>query len=252
MLIAQGKNGEPASMRRIALATCLVFLLGFHGVLAQSVVFVSPSDKGLLTMSCAEGSLNSFEQLHYLAAAHYLAEHLCQQPQIEGAVGVWKGHAENSGMIDGCPNERARQLGALLAKYYHQEQALVFDRDPTGKTSMITFRATQALGVIAVMMAQAQISAATVIPHGQDNQVMIVAADAAQRAQAMALYASLHGRGLHEETGTTELIGDSDRARARAIFTTIVANAPADVRQLNSDMYSEQFNDLGIPVTPGR
>jgi hypothetical protein len=250
--LLKAKTGEAASMRRISLAACLIFLVGFHGLLAQSVVFVSPSDKGLLTMSCAEGSLDSFEQLHYLAAAHYVAERLCQQPQIEGAVGVWKGQAENSGMIDGCPNERARQLGALLAKYYHQEQVLVFDRDPAGKTSMISFRATQALGVIAVMMAQAQISAATVIPHMRENVVMIVAGDATQRARAMALYASLHGHGLHEETGTTELIGDNDRGKARAIFTTIVANAPADVRQLNSDMYSEQFNDLGIPVTPGR
>jgi hypothetical protein len=237
-------------MRRLAAAACVVFLASLQGVLAQSVVFVSPSDKGLLTMSCAEGSLDSFEQLHYLAAAHYLAERLCRQPQIEGAVGVWKGQAENSGMIDGCPNERARQLGALLAKYYHQEQALVFDRDPTGKTSMISFRATQPIGMIDVMMAQAQVSAATVIPHTQDNLVMIVAGDAAQRARAMTLYASLHGHGLHEEPGTTELIGDHDRAKARAIFTTIVANAPADVRQLNSDMYSEQFNDLGLPVTP--
>src|SRR5579859_4804201 len=237
-------------MRRMAVAAWVVFLTSLQGLLAQSVVFVSPSAKGLLTMSCAEGSLNSFEQLHYLAAAHYLAERLCPQPQIEGAVGVWKGQAENSGMIDGCPNERARQLGALLAKYYHQEQALVFDRDPAGKTSMISFQASQALGVIAVMMAQAQVSAATVVPHVQDHLVLIVASDAAQRARAMTLYASLHGHGLHEEMGTTELIGDNDRVKARAIFTTIVANAPADVRQLNSDMYSEQFNDLGVQVTP--
>ena len=237
-------------MRRMAVAACMVFLMSLHGLLAQSVVFVSPSDKGLLTMSCAEGSLNSFEQLHYLAAAHYLAERLCQQPHIEGAVGVWKGQAENSGMIDGCPNERARQLGALLAKYYHQEQALVFDRDPAGKTSMISFQSTQPIGVIAVMMAQAQVSGATVIPHTQDNLVLIVAGDAAQRARAMTLYASLHGHGLHEEPGTTELIGDNDRAKARAIFTTIVANGAADVHQLNSDMYSEQFNDLGLPVAP--
>jgi hypothetical protein len=237
-------------MRRTALAACMVFLMPLHGLLAQSVVFVSPSDKGLLTMPCAEGSLNSFEQLHYLAAAHYLAERLCQQPQIEGAVGVWKGQAENSGMIDGCPNERARQLGALLAKYYHQERALVFDRDPAGKTSMISFRATQPLGIIAIMMAEAQVSGATVIPHTPDNMVMIVAGDAAQRARAMTLYTSLHGRGLHEESGTTELIGDNDRAKARTIFTTIVTSAPADVRQLNNDMYSEQFNNLGLPVTP--
>ena len=237
-------------MRRMALAAGIVFLMSLQGLLAQSIVFVSPSNKGLLTMSCAEGSLSSFEELHYLAAAHYLAEHLCQQPQIDGAVGVWKGQAENSGMIDGCPNERAREIGALLAKYYHQEQALVFDRDAAGKTSLISFRATQPLGVIAIMMAQAEVGAATVIPHVQDNLVLIVAADAAQRARSMALYSSLRGRGLREEPGTTELIGDNDRVKARTVFTGIVANAPADVRQLNSDMYSEQFNDLGLPITP--
>jgi hypothetical protein len=115
---------------------------------------------------------------------------------------------------------------------------------------MISFRATQAIGVIAIMMAQAQVSGATVIPHTPDNLVMIVAGDAAQRARAMTLYASLDGRGLHEESGTTELIGDNDRAKAHTIFATIVANGPADVRQLNSDMYSEQFNDLGLAVTP--
>ena len=116
---------------------------------------------------------------------------------------------------------------------------------------MISFPSTQPLGVIAIMMAQANVSGATVIPHAQDNLVLIVAADAAQRAQSMTLYASLHGHGLHEEPGTTELIGDNDRVKARAIFTAIVANAPADVRELNSDMYSEQFNDLGLPVPRG-
>lgn len=237
-------------MRRMALARWIVVLTSFHGLFAQSIVFVSPSTKGLLTMSCAEGSLSSFEQLHYLAAAHYLAERLCQQPQIDGAVGVWMGRVENSGMIDGCPNDRARQIGALLAKYYHQEQALVFDRDAGGKASLVSFRATQPLGVISIMMAQAKVSGATVIPHMQDNLVLIVAADADQRARSITLYSLLHGHDLHEEPGTTELIGDNDRAKARDIFSTIVSNAPADVRQLNNDMYSEQFNDLGLPLTP--
>ena len=236
-------------MRRIALAACLIFLMSFQ-VLAQSVVFVSPSTNGFFTISCTEGSLSSFEQSHYLAVAHYLAEHLCQQTQIEGAVGVWNGKAENSGMIDGCSNERARQLGALLAKYYHQEKALVFDRDAAGKTSMISFRANQPLGVLSIMMTQAQVTGATVIPHTQDNLILIEAGDAAQRAHAMTLYSLLHGHALHEEPGTMELIGDNDRVKARGIFTAIVANAPADVRQLNADMYSEQFNDLGLPVPP--
>ena len=60
----------------------------------------------------------------------------------------------------------------------------------------------------------------------------------------------LHGRDLHEEPGTTELIGDEDRAKARDIFTAIVTHAPADVRQLGNDMYSEQFNELGLQAAP--
>jgi len=235
---------------RIVLAACIVALSSFHGLLAQSIVFVSPSTKGLLTMSCAEGSLSSFEQQHYLAAVHYLTTTLCPQSHIDSAVGVWKGQAENSGMIDGCQNEQARELGALLARYYHQEQALVFDRNLQGKASLVSFRSNQPLGVIAIMMAQANISGATVIPHNHDNVIWIVAADAAQRAQAINLSSLLHGESLHEEPGTTELIGDNDRVKAREIYSAILARAPAEVRELDSEMYSEQFNDLGLETTP--
>jgi hypothetical protein len=237
-------------MRRIALAACIVALSSFSGLLAQSIVFVSPSTKGLLTMSCAEGSLGSFEQQHYLAAVHYLTTTLRPEAHIDSAVGVWKGQAENSGMIDGCQNAKARELGALLARYYHQEQALVFDRNERGKASLVTFRANQPLGVIAIMMAQANVSGATVIPHNYDNVIWIVAADAAQRAQAINLSSLLHGDSLHEEPGTTELIGDNDRAKAREIYNAIVARAPAEVRELDSEMYSEQFNDLGLETAP--
>ena len=240
------------SMRRIALAALVFALASFQVLFAQSIVFVSPSTKGLLTMSCAEGSLGSFEELQYLAAVHYLAEHLCQQSRIDGGIGIWKGQAENSGMIDGCPNNKARQLGSLLARYYHQKQALVFDRNPAGKTSLLSFQASQPLGVIAIMMAQAKISGATVIPHVHDNLVLMVTTDAVQRAKSMTLYSLLHAHGLLEEPGTTELIGDEDRARARDIFSDILSHAPLDVQQLGNDMYSEQFNELGLQATPVR
>jgi hypothetical protein len=234
---------------RVLLA-CIAALTCFQGLWAQSIVFVSPSTKGLLTMSCAEGSLSSFEQQHYLAAVHYLTGTLCPQAHIDSAVGVWKGQAENSGRIDGCPNEQARELGALLARYYHQEQALVFDRNERGKASLVTFHASQPLGVIAIMMAQANVSGATVIPHNHDNEILIVAADPAQRAQALNLASLLHADSLHEEPGTAELIGDNDRIKARESYRSVLARAPAEVRELDSEMYSEQFNDLGLETAP--
>jgi hypothetical protein len=133
-----------------------------------------------------------------------------------------------------------------LARYYHQEAALVFDRSPEGKTSLVSFRTTQPLSVIATKMAQAKVSGASVLPSVHDNLVLIVAGDAVVRAKAITLSSLLQGRDLREEPGNTELIGDEDRAKAREIFTGILAQAPTDVRQLNHDMYSERFEDLGL------
>jgi hypothetical protein len=233
-----------------ALAAWMFALASFQVLCGQSVVFVSPSTKGLLTMSCAEGSLSSIEEIHYLAAVHYLADHLCQQSRIEGGVGIWKGQAENSGMIDGCPNDRARELGSLLARYYLQKEALVFERNPAGKTSLVSFQASQPLGVIAIMMAQAKVSGATVIPRGNDHLLVIVTTDPVEHERSLTLYSLLHGHALSEEPGTTELIGNEDRAKARDIFTDVLAHAPTDVQQLGKDMYSEQFSELGIEATP--
>jgi hypothetical protein len=229
-------------------AVSIVVFLSFQPLFAQSTVFVSPSTKGLVNMACTEGSLGSFEQLHYVAVATTVAAALCRQPHVDSAVGVWKGQAENSGMIVGCPNDKAREVGALLARYYHQKQALIFERNAAGKNWLISFHANQPLGVIGIMMAQAKVSGATVIPRSHDNLVLIVASDVTERANALTLYSSLHGQGLQEELGSAALIGDDDRAKARDIFAAIIAKAPADVRRLGNDMYSEQFEELGLPT----
>jgi hypothetical protein len=235
-------------MRKIPLVLWTV--LAAHGLLAQSIIFVSPSTKGQSGIASAEASLTSFEEAHYLAAARYVTEHLCQQPHIDAAVGVWKGQAENSGLIDGCSADRAKEIAALLARYYHQEKALVFDRDSTGKSLLVSFHTSQPLGVVAIMMAQANVTGATVVPHTGDNLILIVAADEAEHTRAVSLASMLHGRDAHEEQGTALMIGDTDRAKARDAFTAIVAHAPPEVRQLGADMYSEQFSELGLEAAP--
>ncbi len=133
-------------MKRLVAAGLLFAMAASPRYLGQSVVFVSPSTKGLLSMSCAADSLTSFEELHYLAAARYLADQLCPKPVVDGGIGLWNGQAENSGMIDGCANDKAREIGALLARYYHQKAALVFERNPSGKTALISFHVGPAAG----------------------------------------------------------------------------------------------------------
>ena len=176
-------------MKKLLVAGAMSALAACQVLLGQSVIFVSPSTQGLLSMSCAAVTLTSFEELHYLAAARYLAGQLCPQSRVDGGVGIWKAQAENSGMIDGCPNDRARDIGALLAKYYHQKAALVFERNPAGKTAMLSFHTAQQLGIVSIMMAQANVTGATVIPAGlipgapmavADNLIVIVATDPGQ------------------------------------------------------------------------
>jgi hypothetical protein len=237
-------------MRKLTAAGLLFALTAAPALFGQSIVFVSPSTKGLLSMSCAADSLTSFEELHYLAAARYLADQLCPKPVVDGGIGLWNGQAENSGMIDGCPNDKAREIGALLARYYHQKAALVFDRNPSGKTALISFHVAQPLGIISIMMAQAKVSGATVIPHPQDNEILFVATDPGQHERAIALYALLHAHDLHEEPGNTELIGDNeDRTRARQVYQGILEQAPPQVKQLGEEIYTERFNDLGLEPT---
>jgi hypothetical protein len=234
-------------MWKKAITGCMLALAAAPLLIAQSIVFVSPSTKGLLNMPCAGESLNSFEQVHYLAAAHFLADHLCPLAHIDGGVGLWKGQAENSGMIDGCSVEKARTMGALLGRYYHQRAALVFDRDPAGKSWLVSFHASQPLGVVSILMAQAKITGATVIPREHDNMIFLVDATPADHSRTQDLYTLLHGQGFHEEQGTVELIGDNDdRVKARDIFDAMLSRGTPEVHELSEEMYTPQFEDLGL------
>ena len=232
-------------MRRIALSAWLGFLL-LPPLLAQSVVFVSPSTQGQLTIACSADSLTSFEELHYLATARYLAKQLCTQGHVDAAVGLWRGRAENSGMIDGCTHDRARALGALLGEYYHQKAALVFERKPGGQARLVSFRVQASLPVISRKLTRSQVSGATVVPRGASALIFMVATDDRARGRAHRLYVQLHGLDLQEEAGTAELIGDNDRARAKDIYHQLLLKAPAEVQALESGMYSEHFSDLGM------
>jgi hypothetical protein len=233
--------------RKLAALTGL-FLAGIAPLFGQSLVFVSPSTKGSMTMTCAAGSLTSFEELHFLAGVHFLAGRLCPQSKIDGSVGLWRGRAENSAMIDGCSNDMARDLGALVAKYYQQKAALIFSRSNGGHATLISFEVSQPMGVIAAAMAKAQVTGATVIPHQNGRRIVMVAQDAGQRANARTLFSLLHAHGWQNETGTSELIGNNDRGKARDIYNALLAEAPDTVRELGLSMYTEAFNGLGLDV----
>ena len=214
------------------------------------MVLVSPSTQGQQSIACSVHSLQSFEELHYLAAAHDLAERLCVHPHIEGAVGLWHGQAENSGMIDGCSAGGARELGALLGRYYHQKAALLFDRKVGGEARLVSFESTQPLSVIATTLTRDKASGATVIPRPHDSLILMVATDQQQLGRARRVSSQLGGHSLREETGTAELLGGEDRVKARAVYENLLAHSPADVQQLERAMYTQQFADLGIDAGP--
>lgn len=230
----------------MAAARWLFLLALVPGLWAQSVVFVSPSTKGMVSLACAAGSLDSFEELHYLAAAHSLSEHLCPHARIEAVAGLWKGQAENSGMIDDCPELEARELGALLGRYYYQKAALVFARSATGQDRLVSFRVGAKLGLISQRMREVGVRGASVVPHEHDSLVIMVVTNKLERGRARKLCAVLRGKGWLEEPGTAELIGDEDRGKAQGVYDRLIEGSPAQVSKLEKEMYSEKFAGLGL------
>jgi len=70
---------------------------------------------------------------------HYLTSTLLLSAIAhESAVGGLEGQAENSGMIDGCQNEQAREIGALLRALSEggtitRSKRLFFERATSGE-----------------------------------------------------------------------------------------------------------------------
>ena len=206
---------------------CLSIVPG--AVCSECEFLLAPAPRACSSMACAEVSLDSFEQLHYVAMARALAAGLCPQPRVESAVGVWHGQAENSGMIDGCPNDKARATGRPFGEILPPEAGAGFRPQPGRKKLADEFSRQPAARHHWDHDGASQSERShRASPTHHDDLVLIVAADAPEHANALALSSSLHGQGLQEESGIAEFIGRRTTARegARCLHCNRCRGAP--------------------------
>ncbi|HEY6348891.1 MAG TPA: hypothetical protein VI636_05715 [Candidatus Angelobacter sp.] len=216
--------------------------------LAQSFLFVSPNTRDHLSDEDAAGSLNSFEQSNFLAVAKYLGKKVCGAPHIFSAEGIYDGAAENSSLLTGCKNSQAQYLGALLGRYAHQKQILVFDPSPLPESKerllMVEFTTDHPADTVKHLR-QYPISGATVLFQGQVIQVYIWAVDHAEDAAVHRLADAEHAT-LREIPGKGTMIGDElSRVVAQHAFDQrIAAYERAHHRSLSRLLGSKQLHDM--------
>lgn len=225
---------------------CCVLLSGAS--LAQSFLFVSPNTRDHLSDEDAADSLNSFEQSNFLAVAKYLGKKVCGAPQIFSAEGIYEGAAENSSLITGCKNNQAQYLGALLGRYAHQRQILIFDPSPTGtrdeRLLIVEFTTDHPTDAVKHLR-QYSISGATVLFQGQVVRVYVRATDHAGDAAVHKLADAEHGT-IREIPGKGTMIGD-DKSHivAQHVFDQrIAAYERAHHPPLSRLLWSKQLHDM--------
>jgi hypothetical protein len=238
------------------LAILCWLLLGGIGQ-AQSFLFVSPNTRGPMSDESALGSLDSFEQTNFVAAANYLGTRLCPKPQVANAEGMDRTGAENSILVTGCKSGEARYLGELLGRYAHQKWVLVFD--PASRSNerlfIITFAAAEPADTLKEMR-RFEIKAATVVPatqkDGKDRRVRVYlwVPDHSQEAAIHSFAMAVHGA-VEEIAGKGTMIGADSRISAQKIFDReIKAYERAHHRALSKLLWSGTLHDIGMSAAP--
>jgi len=234
-------------MPRSFSCTILFCLLLAGACPAQTFLFVSPNTRDYLSDEDAAGSLNSFEQSNFLAVAKYLGKKVCGAPHIFSAEGIYEGAAENSSLITGCKNSQAQYLGALLGRYAHQKQILIFDPAPTRRSDerllIIEFTTDHPADTVKHLR-QYPISGATVLLQGQVFRVYVWATDHAEDTAVHSLADGEHGT-IREIPGKGTMIGDKSRIVAQHAFDRrIAAYERVHHPPLSRLLWSKQLHDM--------
>ena len=259
--------------RRIAPAVLCFFLAGLCH--AQAFVFASPNTRTHLPDRVALASQDSFEQQNFLAVAQYLADRICPvlrvQAVAEAATGLDGPGAENSVMVFGCKSGQAEYMGELLARYGHQNWALIFvprKDDPASKSNQgkaipsqdgperlfvialpgvgLDQTMEQALTQTLEQMRKQGLTEGTVV--AQENRILVYVwvKDSSMDANIHAFVEANHGE-AQEIAGTGKLIGHQDRAHAQRILDKNISSYErAHGVAFSGLLWSRKLRDMGL------
>jgi len=260
--------------RRIGPAVLCFFLAGFCH--AQAFVFASPNTRTHMPDRVALASQDSFEQQNFLAVAQYLADRICPvlrvQAVAEAATGLDGPGAENSVMVFGCKSGQAEYLGELLARYGHQNWALIFIPRKDGPASKSTRAGKgiasqdgperlftialpgvgldqtleQALTQTLEQMRKHGLAEGTV--GAQENRILVYVwvKDSSMDGNIHAFAEAGHGE-VQEMAGVGKLIGHQDRGQAQRILDKNISRYErAHGVAFSGLLWSRKLRDMGL------
>lgn len=204
-----------------------------------------------MTDEFAWDSLNSFEQINFLAVANLLAGKICSRPEVLSTEGMDGITTENSSLVTGCKNGEARYVGELLGRFAHQKWILVFDPipDQPGRMIIVSFLSDHPSD-IAKQLRSYGIKEGTIVVREKLVRFYLWAPDHLLDAAVHSFSDANHGA-IQEIAGKAEFIGDDSRAKAQQIFDQKIRNYEhAHHSSLSKLLWSRQLHDLGI--APGQ
>lgn len=246
----RGASARSLGIDIVALYRLLNFSLWIFSVTlcsAQSFLFVSPNTRNQMTDEAALQSLDSFEETNFLAVAHFLAEKVCSQPEVQSAEGMDGVNTENSSLVTGCNSRTARYVGELLGRFAHQKWILVFDPVPgqPGRMIIVSFSSEHPSDTTKQLRSYG-IKAGTIVVREKLVRLYVWAPDH-QLDEALHSLANANHGDVQEISGKAEFIGDDSRAKARQIFDKQIRNYEHTHHvSLSKLLWSRRLHDMGI------
>jgi hypothetical protein len=200
-----------------------------------SYAFVSPNTRENLTLGESLRLLNSTAELELISATRKLSACLGLKPTILKSIGNWADGAEHSTLFRVYTDQPTlRYVDAQLGKRERQKSVLYFQQSAAGKGVMYILyprrsrRRSGSLASITRTLDRSGVSYRTLVPLLRRPAIIyVVDLKDESRQQVVSAAQRLRAR-LVVIKGTGEFIGDdSDRDKARRIFTEVIDNYEA-------------------------
>jgi hypothetical protein len=195
----------------------------------SAVIFVSPNTEENLTLNQALAKLNAKEESGLMKEEKMVACKLGRRFTIQKAIGNWSDGAENSTVVRGrMTKAESRYVGSWLGRFARQKAVLSFHQYPQGKATLyvLTFPLRYDLSKLSSIMDQERVGFRTFVPFHHRVFGYVVDLKHESGPKVTAAVTRLRAR-TKKLRGNAEFIGDDNRERAQAVFTTEISNYEA-------------------------
>lgn len=245
------KSPKLSALRRLSISSCLALFLGLFSspALAQvedhhSYIIASPNTRAALSDDDARKSLDSFEEENAVAIADRIGCALTRTVRIGEAIGLYDNSAENSLVMQAdLKAEQLQYAAALLGRYAHQEYVLLFTPKDDAPDQLWRLTTHQSFDVVAKATRELHLAPLTLRIEPDHVELWIVDKGGEHNLTIQTLVRQLRASGT-VETGTMELAGNDDRAKASTFFQEKIDRLEKTSHlHLSRQLWSESWHD---------